>query len=93
MSTIEKTDEEILSPTPIEPERKARLGRRLQFDEHGHAIPLTEAEMEDDRKALLTALAEMAAIPDDPPGSDEEFMRGIDAGRPERPLFQDYYKP
>lgn len=38
----------------------------------------------EDVQAMLAA---MAAIPDDPPGSDEEFMRAIDAERPHRPLF------
>jgi hypothetical protein len=93
MSTINESDEKTMSPTPIEPGREARVGRRLQFDEHGHAIPPTEAEMKADRQAFLIAMAELAAIPDDPPGSDEAFMRAIDAGRPERPLFRDYYKP
>jgi hypothetical protein len=93
VSTIHESIEKSSNVTPIEPAPKVRVGRRLQFDEHGHAIPLTDAEREDDRKALLLALEEMAAIPDDPPGSDEDFWRAIDAGRPERPLFQEFYKP
>ena len=93
MSTIDESKEEALSPAPIEPVRQARIGRRLQFDEQGHAIPLTEAEKAEDYQAFLLARAEMANIPDDPPGSDEEFWRAIDAGRPDRPLFRDYYKP
>jgi hypothetical protein len=93
MSTIDESVEKNATPAPIEPVREARMRRQLRLDEHGHAIPLTEAEKEADTKALLIALAEMAAVPDDPPGSDEEFWRAIDAGRPDRPLFQEYYKP
>ena len=88
MSTIEKSDEETPSPTPIEPGHKARAGRRLQFDEHGHAIPLTEAEMAEYKAEALLALKELASIPDDPNESDEEFWRAMDEGRPERPLLQ-----
>jgi hypothetical protein len=28
---------------------------------------------------------------DDPPGAFEEFMRGLDEGRPHRPMFKGYY--
>ncbi len=28
---------------------------------------------------------------DDPPGAIEEFMRGLDEGRPHRPMFKGYY--
>lgn len=64
---------------------------RLRIDEHGHAIPPSEVEREAETLALMEALAVMAAIPDDPPGSDEDFWRAIDAGRPERPLFRELY--
>jgi hypothetical protein len=66
---------------------------RLRFDDRGHAIPPTEEERRARSEALRLALAEMASIPDDPPGSDEEVMRAIDAGRPERPLFRGLYQP
>ncbi len=65
--------------------------RPLQYDEHGHAIPPTKEEQEETKKAMLAALEAMAAIPDDPPGSDEAFWRAIDAERPHRPLFREYY--
>ena len=65
----------------------------LRYDQHGHVIPPTEEERRARSEALKRALAAMAAIPDDPAESDEEFWRAIDAGRPERPLFQRYYTP
>ena len=79
--------------TPIQAPPEARARPRLRFDEHGHAIPLTDAEKAADIEALAVALAAMAAVPDDPPGSDEEFWRAIDEGRPERPLFTKFYQP
>ncbi len=67
------------------------MGPRLRFDEHGHIIPPTEEEMRATLESLKLALEAMAAIPDDPPGSDEAFWRAIDAERPERPLFKELY--
>jgi hypothetical protein len=93
MSTVNETDEKAVELAPVEPVTKARAGRRLKFDEQGHAIPPTDEEMAEDHKALLLALEANAAVPDDPPGSDEEFWRAIDAGRPERPLFRELYEP
>jgi hypothetical protein len=92
MSTIQESDEMALSPNPVEPAPKPRAGRRLRFDEHGHAIPLTEAEMAECKAEALLALDELARIPDDPAESDEEFWRAMDEERPERPLFKEYYK-
>jgi hypothetical protein len=65
---------------------------RLMFDDRGHAIPRTEAEHKVIAEAFQHALEEMAAIPDDPPESDEESWRAIDEGRPERPLFKELYQ-
>ncbi len=44
---------------------------RLKFDDQGHAIARTEAEHLAIDEAFRLALEAMAAIPDDPPGSDE----------------------
>ena len=71
---------------------KATDAPRLRFDDRDHAIPPTEEERRARSEALRLALAEMASIHDDPPGSDEEVMRALDAGRPERPLFRRLYK-
>lgn len=65
---------------------------RLRFDEHGHAIPPTEAEHAAAIEAWSRALAALAAIPDDPNEPDEVFWRAMDEDRPERPLFEEYYK-
>jgi hypothetical protein len=50
---------------------------------------------EEHRQYIKSALERLDKIEkmtdDDPPGAFEEFMRGIDEGRPERPLFKGYY--
>jgi hypothetical protein len=92
MSTIDESVEKTLSAASSDPARPPRVSRSYQADEHGHLIPPSEAERLADLQAYLLARAESANLPDDPPGSDEEFWRAIDAGRPERPLFQDLYK-
>lgn len=80
------------TPNPTGTSTEIPVGPRLRFDEHGHAIPFTEAEMQARSDSLRLALEAMAAIPDDPPGSDEAFWRAIDAERPERPLFKELYE-
>jgi len=72
---------------------EATMSPRLQMDEHGHAIPPNPEEREARTVAVLRMIEEIAAIPDDPPGSDEEFWRAIDEGRPDRPLFREFYEP
>ncbi len=93
MSAVRQSDEEALSVAPREIRDLSGNGRQLEFDDEGHAIMPTEAERAEDHRALLVALAEMAAIPDDPAESDEELWRAIDAARPERPLFRELYEP
>jgi hypothetical protein len=75
----------------LEESSKFPHGRRLQFDEHGHAIPPTPAEHAADTAAFLAALEEMAKIPDDPAESDEEFWRAMDEAHPDRPMFKELY--
>jgi hypothetical protein len=89
MSTINESEEKSLEAKAVE----ARTSRRHQCDEHGHLIPPTDAEREARSAALRQALAEMAAIPDDPPGSDEQFWRAMDEARPDYPLFKELYEP
>jgi hypothetical protein len=93
MSTVDETQDQLSKPASVEAIRPSRTGRRLRLDEHGHLIPRTESEKVEDHKALLAAFARMAAIPDDPPGSDEALFRAIDEARPERPLFREFYEP
>jgi hypothetical protein len=80
-----------MTPTPIASDAPA--SNRLRLDASGRAIPLTDAELEEFAESARLALESLAAIPDDPPGSDEAFMRAIDEGRPERPLFRGLYSP
>jgi hypothetical protein len=51
---------------------------------------------DEERRQLLESarrrLAEIDQMTDeDPPGAFEEFMRGLDEGRPHRPMFKGYY--
>jgi hypothetical protein len=53
---------------------------------------LTETEHREYIESALRRIDEVEAIPDDPNDpSEEQWMRGIDALRPHRPLFKDYY--
>jgi hypothetical protein len=62
------------------------------FGPDGKFKTLTE---EEHRRYIESALKRLDKIEqmtdDDPPGAFEEFMRGIDEGRPHRPLFKGYY--
>ncbi len=54
------------------------------------------AEDDQERRQRLESISRRLAeiqqmTEDDPPGAFEDFMRGIDEGRPHRPLFNDYY--
>ena len=50
---------------------------------------------EERRQILESARRRLAEIDqktdEDPPGAFEEFMRGLDDGRPHRPMFKGYY--
>jgi hypothetical protein len=64
----------------------------LAFDEHGRVIPLGPEERAARRDAAVRALKALRDLPDDdPPGTEEAMMRGIDEGRPHRPLFEGMY--
>jgi hypothetical protein len=55
----------------------------------GKIIRLTEEERKAWCEAARQRLAEIAQMPDDDlPSAFEEFMRGIDEGRPHRPLYR-----
>jgi hypothetical protein len=54
-----------------------------QFDEHGRLIPLSDEERQARARAAVRALEALDRLPDDdPPGTDEAVLRGIDAHRP-----------
>ena len=58
----------------------------------GKIPAMTEEERHQRSEALRETLEAIAKMPDDdPPGSFEEFMRGIDEGRPHRPMFKGMY--
>lgn len=78
--------------TPISVASDASVSNRLRLDARGQAIPLTDAERAEFAESVRRALDSLGTIPDDPPGSDQEFMRAIDEGRPERPLFLGLYE-
>jgi len=53
---------------------------------------MTEEEHRQYIETALRRIDEIEQIPDDPNDPpEEEWMRGIDALRPHRPLFRDYY--
>lgn len=54
--------------------------RRL--DARGRLVPISVEEREARSRATIRALTAIEALPDDPPGSTEAMMRGIDANRP-----------
>ena len=61
------------------------------LDEHGRLV-MSDDERRARSAAGLRALLALAELPDtDPPGTDELVMRGIDEGRPHRPLFEGMY--
>jgi hypothetical protein len=58
----------------------------------GKLLRLSDIERRERRESARRRLAEIAQLPDDdPPGAFEEFMRGIDEGRPHRPMFKGQY--
>jgi hypothetical protein len=62
------------------------------FDENGRYIPMSREEQEAREEAYRRAIEVINATDQDPPGSDEEFMRGIDSHRPPgHKLFEGYY--
>ena len=62
------------------------------LDEHGRLIPLSPEERAARRDAAIRALKALRDLPDDdPPGTEESMMRGIDEGRAHRPLFEGMY--
>ena len=63
----------------------------IRLDDEGRIV-ITDEEIEARADAIIRMLRVHRSRPDrDPPGSDEEFMRGIDENRPERPLFKGMY--
>jgi hypothetical protein len=60
--------------------------------EGGRIPPMTEEERRRRNEALIETLSVMAEVPDeDPPGSFDELVRGINDGRPHRPIPKGIY--
>jgi hypothetical protein len=57
-------------------------------------LPLeSEEERRNRLESVRKRLAEIEQMTEeDPPGAFEEFMRGLDEGRPHRPMFKGYYE-
>lgn len=64
-----------------------------QVDEHGRLIPISEEERRARHSAAIRALKALDKLPDnDPPGTEQEMMRGIDSHRPPgAKLFEGLY--
>jgi hypothetical protein len=75
-----------LPETSMEPLPPSCLGRdgklpRMNDEERGKRL-----------ESVRQRFAEIGQMTDeDPPGTFEEFMRGLDEGRPHRPMFKGYY--
>jgi hypothetical protein len=65
----------------------------LQFDDQGRIIHISEEERRARHSAAIRALNALDAMPDeDPPGTEQEMMRGIDSHRPPgSKLFEGMY--
>lgn len=62
------------------------------LDAHGRLIPIPEEERQARAAAAIRALRAIAQLPDDDPSDTEQrMMKGIDAGRPHRKLFEGMY--
>jgi hypothetical protein len=58
----------------------------------GKLLRMSEDQLRQHLESVRRGLAEIDQMTDeDPPGAYEEFMRGLDNGRPHRPLFKGYY--
>ena len=85
VALVEETLHDEQGPIPNFPVRRA-------FDEQGRYIPMSPEEREAREDAYRRSMKVINAMDQDPPGSDEEFMRGIDSHRPEgSKLFEGYY--
>ncbi len=89
-SGVETEAVTIMEPRIIDP-RPGSLPTSCRGPD-GKLRQMTEEEHRQYIESALRRIDEIEQIPDnpgDPP--EEEWMRGIDASRPHRPLFKDYY--
>jgi hypothetical protein len=58
----------------------------------GKLRKMSDEERRQHLESAWRRLAEIEQMTDeDPPGAFEEFMRGLDDGRPHRPMFKGHY--
>lgn len=58
----------------------------------GKLSKMSDEEVRQYTESALRRLDEIDQMTEeDPPGAFEEFMRGLDEGRPHRPMFKGYY--
>lgn len=63
----------------------------VKLDEQGRII-MSEEERRARMAAGIRALKALNQLPDnDPPGTEEQFMRNFDESHPHRPQFKGYY--
>lgn len=63
----------------------------VKLDEQGRII-MSEEERRARMAAGIRALKALNQLPDnDPPGTEEQFMRNYDESHPHRPQFKGYY--
>jgi hypothetical protein len=82
-----RRDLTIMTTIPLDTNRQPLPPSCLGPD--GKLIRLTDEERRRRLESARRRLEEVEQMTDeDPPGAFEEFMRGIDEGRPHRPLFE-----
>jgi hypothetical protein len=80
----------MMKPEPLDAKMESLPPSCLGPD--GKLPRITEEERRQHLESVRRRLAEIEQMTDeDPPGAFEEFMRGLDEGRPHRPMFKGYY--
>ncbi len=63
----------------------------VRLDDQGRVV-MSKEERQARAAAAVRALKAIEQIPDDdPPGTEEQFMRNFDEDHPHRPQFEGYY--
>jgi hypothetical protein len=63
----------------------------VRLDEQGRIV-MSREERQAWASAAVRALEAIELLPDDdPPGTEEQFMRNFDENHPHRPQFEGYY--
>ncbi len=78
-----KPEPEDLKPGPLPPSCLGPDGKLRQ---------MSDEERLERLESIRRRMAEIDQMTDDdPPGAFEEFLRGLDEGRPHRPMYKGYY--